>query len=79
MIISAELHKASVFMGNNNVFFVVNVNVILYLLALMSGEFVKRLVDRTYYYSYMDYILAAFYAELVDVNNKKDVVVSHKY
>jgi hypothetical protein len=52
-------------MGKNNVFFVVNVNVILYLLALMSGEFVKRLVDRTYYYSYMGYILAVFYPELV--------------
>jgi hypothetical protein len=64
-IYSFDKHKASVFMGNNNVFFVVNVNVILYLLALMSGEFVKRLVDRTYYYSYMDYILAAFYAELL--------------
>ena len=31
----------------------------------MSGEFVKRLIDRTYYYSYMGYILAAFYTELV--------------
>ena len=62
---SFNKHKTAVFMGKNNVFFVVNVNVILYLLALMSGEFVKRLVDRTYYYSYMGYILAVFYPELV--------------
>ena len=39
-IYSFNKHKAAVFMGKTNVFFVVNVNVILYLLALMSGEFI---------------------------------------